>query len=152
MKKTTSASAIEEFFAQPAIGIVGVSRNNKKFGYSVYKEMRAKGINVYPVNPNADTIDGQVCYKSISDLPGDAKSVVLLSKKEITPGLMESAIAKGIKNIWVQQGAESPEVIQKAENNGLNVILGRCILMFAKPTGPHSFHRFILKIFGRLPK
>lgn len=152
MKKTTSASAIEEFFAQPAIGIVGVSRNIKKFGYLVYKEMHAKGFNVYPVNPNTETIDGQACYKTIEDLPADAKSVVLLSKKEITPGLVNQASEKGIKNIWVQQGSQTPDIIEKAISGPLNIIYGNCILMFAKPSGGHSIHRFILKLFGKLPK
>lgn len=152
MKNYISAASVNEFFNQPAIGLVGVSRNPKKFGYSVFNEMRQKGFKVYPVNPNTDNIGGETCYKSIEELPDDTKSVVILSKKEITDTQVKLATSRGINNIWVQQGSETPEVIAKAKDSSMNIIYGYCILMFTQPSGVHSFHRFFVKLFGKLPK
>ena len=57
---------IDEFYKQPAIALVGVSRNTKKFGYQVFRTMSdKKKYTLYPVNPNTDEIDGQKCYRDI---------------------------------------------------------------------------------------
>jgi predicted CoA-binding protein len=61
------------------------------------------------------------------------------------------AIAHGIKDLWIQQGAESKETIAALEKEDVNLIHSQCIMMFWKPDGIHSFHRFLKKIFGGLP-
>ncbi len=152
MKIKASKSQIETFITQPAIGLVGVSRNPKKFGYGVFNDMKKNGYKVYPVNSNTDTIDDEKCYRSIDELPQDTGSVVLMSQKKDTMGLINQAVARGIKNIWVQQGCESPETTAFASEGKASVIQGYCIHMFANPGGVHSFHRFFVKLFGGMPK
>jgi uncharacterized protein len=144
---------ISEFYSQPQIAMIGVSRNKKKFGYVAYNELKTKGYNVVPVNSYADTIDDAVCYKNIETLPGEVTGAVVLTHKKETIGVVEQLIKKGIKQIWIQQGSQTNEAIELAKKNYVNVITGKCIIMFSEPaTGMHKFHKNLLGFFGRLPK
>ena len=64
-----SKASIDAFLAEPAIAVVGVSRSGKGFGNFAARELRRKGYRVYPVNPEADLIDGERCFRSLSGLP-----------------------------------------------------------------------------------
>ncbi len=144
---------IEKFLEPKKLAIAGVSRNPKKFGYQVFRDLKAGGYEVYPVNPNADKINGDKCYKSIKDLPADIKSILILTPKKETDNALREAINKGILNIWVQQMSETKDTIKIAEEYQKEIIHRKCIFMFAEPVaGVHNFHRFILKLFGMLPK
>ena len=67
--------------------------------------------------------------------------------------LVKSAFEAGIKNIWLQQGAQSDSAIQLCKDNGINVVHNECILMFAEPVKSfHKFHRWVRKMLGKLPK
>ncbi len=144
---------IENFYKQGPIAIVGVSRNRKKFGRVVYDELKNKGISVLPVNNQSDDLDGNKCYKDISSLPAEVKAAVLLTKKPQTLDALKQCAGKGIKNIWIQQGSHTKEAIAFAQQNSIDLIHGKCIMMFSEPVaGPHKFHRAIMKFFGRLPK
>jgi predicted CoA-binding protein len=147
-----SLSQIENFISSEPIAVVGVSRNPKKFGYSAFKELKEKGLKVIPVNPSADNILGEKVYPDVTSLPSEVKGVIILTKKDQTLGVVQEAKKKGIKNIWIQQMADSREAIKELEGTDINYITGECILMFYKPHSVHKFHRAILKLFGRLPK
>jgi len=139
------------FLSAGKYAVAGVSRDPKKFGHVVFKTLLKKGMDVVPVNPATDTIDGVKCYNSVSDLPSDIKGVIFMTPKEETLSVARDAISKGIKNLWIQQGAESKTTISELEKENVNLIHNECIMMFWKPDGVHSFHRFLKKIFGRLP-
>jgi predicted CoA-binding protein len=139
------------FLSAGKYAVAGVSRDPKKFGHVVFKTLLKKGMDVVPVNPATDTIDGVKCYNSVSDLPSDIKGVIFMTPKEETLSVAREAISKGIKNLWIQQGAESKTTISELEKENVNLIHNECIMMFWKPDGVHSFHRFLKKIFGRLP-
>jgi predicted CoA-binding protein len=144
---------IEKFLEPKKLAIVGVSRNPKKFGYLVFRDLKASGYEVYPVNPNADKINGDSCYKSVKDLPADINSILILTPKKETDNVLREAINKGIMNIWVQQMSETKNTIKIAEEYQKEIIHRKCIFMFAEPVkGVHKFHRLILKLFGMLPK
>jgi predicted CoA-binding protein len=144
---------IEEFLEPRKLAIAGVSRNPKKFGYLVFRDLKANGYKVYPVNPNADKINGDLCYKNIKDLPADIKSILILTPKKETDNVLREAINKGILNIWVQQMSETKNTIKIAEEYQKEIIHRKCIFMFAEPVkGVHKFHRLMLKLFGMLPK
>jgi predicted CoA-binding protein len=144
---------IEKFFEPGKLAVAGVSRNPKKFGYGVFKELLNKGYKVIPVNPKADEIEGVKCYHSISEIPGEMKSLLIVTPREQTDGILREAINKGFSNIWVQQMSETEDTIKIAEEYQVDIIHRKCIYMFAEPVaGIHKFHRTIVKIFGRLPK
>jgi len=142
---------IARFLSLEKYAIAGVSRDPKKFGQVVFRDLRKKGMDVVPINPKADTIDGVKCYSSVSDLPADVRGLIFMTPKEETLAVAREAIAHGIKDLWVQQGAETKELIGDLEKEDVNLIYKQCIMMFWKPDGIHSFHRFLKKIFGGLP-
>jgi predicted CoA-binding protein len=145
---------IDAFFSVDTIAVAGVSRNPKKFGNIIFRTISdKKKYRVLPVNPAVDEIEGQKCYRDIASLPDAVHSIVLVTPKNKTAEALKSAIAKGIKNIWIQQHTETPEAIRIASESGLNVIFKKCIIMFTEPVaGFHRFHRNMMKFFGRLPK
>lgn len=146
-------STIEAFLEPQRMAFSGVSRNPKKFGRVVYDTLKKKGFVLFPVHPEATSIDGDKCIQNLSSLPDDIKHLYIVTPKDQTNLVVKEAIDKGIKQIWIQQTAETPEAIEMAEKNGITVISKKCILMFAKPvTSVHKFHRFFSKLFGAYPK
>jgi predicted CoA-binding protein len=148
----TSLKQINEFLDNQPIALVGVSRNPKKFGYSAFKELKEKGMNLIPVNPEAVEILGVKSYQNVTMLPSNVKAIIVLTKKEITASVIREAKEKGIKQIWIQQMAESKEALDELQGSDINFITGECILMHYKPHSIHKFHRGINKFFGRYPK
>jgi len=142
---------VARFLTLGKYAVAGVSRDPKKFGNQMFKDLRKKGMDVVPVNPATDTIDGVKCYRSVSELPSDIGGVIFMTPKEETLSVAREAIGHGIKDLWIQQGAETKSVIAELEKENVNLIHNQCIMMFWKPNGVHSFHRFLKKIFGGLP-
>lgn len=148
-----SKTQIESFFEPKKLAIAGVSRNEKKFGNSIFRELRNKKFEVLPINPNTDEIDGEKCFSSVSSLPEGIESILITTPKKQTDIILREAIRKGIKNIWVQQMSESKDTLNIAEENNIDIIHHKCIFMFASPVqGMHKFHKTVMKIFGKLPK
>jgi uncharacterized protein len=144
---------IQAFFETKKIAVAGVSRNEKKFGTAVFKELREKGYEVIPINPNTDTILGVPCYRSVAALPAGIDSILLATPKQQTMETLKEAVAKGIKNIWIQQFSETPETLAYVKASNLNPVMKQCVLMFAEPAKSfHKFHRSIKGFFGLLPK
>ncbi|HSP88654.1 MAG TPA: CoA-binding protein [Ignavibacteriaceae bacterium] len=148
-----SKKLIEDFLSEENIAVVGVSRNNKKFGYIIYKDLKAKGYNVYPVNPNVANIDQDKCYPSLLSLSGKVEAAVLIVPPFACKEVVKNAYNAGIKKIWMQTGSGSEEAINYCNVNDIDVINNECILMFAEPTAFfHKAHRWINGIVGKLPE
>jgi predicted CoA-binding protein len=144
--------SIDSFLSCTKIAVVGVSRTGKKFGNNALKELKNKGYTVFPVNPNAIEIDGEKCFGSLEQLPEKVDGAVVVVPPGESLKVIKQAFSAGIKNIWLQQGAESTEAISFCNDNGMNVVYGQCILMFAEPAEFfHRAHRWIKGITGKLP-
>jgi len=144
--------SINKYLSARNIAVVGVSRNNKKFGFSAYSNLKAKGFNVFAVNPNTESIDGDNCYKSLDLIPEKIDSVLVVLPPEKTNEIVKQAHSLNINNIWLQQGAESNEAIEYCKEKGINIVYKQCILMFTEPLSfPHNFHRWVNKITRKLP-
>jgi predicted CoA-binding protein len=148
----TTLKQINEFLDSQPIALVGVSRNPKKFGYAVFKELKEKGMEIVPVNPLAEEIMGVKSYSSVKMLPPEVQSIIVFTKKDKTASVIRDAKEKGIKHIWIQQMADSKEALEELKNSGINLITGECILMHYKPNSFHKFHGSLKKFFGRFPK
>jgi uncharacterized protein len=148
-----SKTAIEEFLKQKTIAVVGASRNKDKFGFAVYRDLKAKGYKVFAVNPNADVVDGDRCYAGLGALPSPAEAIIMVIPPAQTLPIIEEAGRLGIKHLWLQQGSNSLEGEAKARELGMNLVSGECIFMFAEPMESfHKVHRFFNKVFGLYPK
>ena len=75
----TIEAAIDDFLAQKRIAVAGVSREpgGKHGGNIVYQRFKERGYEVFAVNPNADTVEGDPCYRSLAAIPGGVDAVVI---------------------------------------------------------------------------
>jgi len=148
-----SKKDIEKFLEPKKLAIAGVSRDPKKFGSLIYRDLKKKGYEVYPVNPQTIEIAGVTCYRSVSDLPAGVDRLLIVTPKQQTDAVLRDAIKKGITHVWVHQMSETKDTLKIAEENQVDLISKKCIFMFTDPVqGIHKFHRTLVKWFGRLPK
>lgn len=146
---------IETFVQGKRLAVVGASRTgsgkNKKFGNAAAKELKERGYQVFLIHPEAQEIDGERCYPNLSAVQGEVDGVLVSVPPKKALNVIKEAATVGIKNIWLQQGAESTEVLAQAKQLGLSVISGKCILMYAPPVRSfHGFHRIVMKLIGQL--
>ena len=148
----TTRAAVDGFLAQKTIALAGASRGGKKFGNAALKELKQKGYEVVVVHPEATEIDGTPCCHSVAELPKTVGGLLLVVPPKVSEELVVDAARAGIRRIWLQQGAESPEAIRRCAELGIDAVTGECILMFAEPAGfVHRAHRWIRKVCGKLP-
>ncbi|HLO26334.1 MAG TPA: CoA-binding protein [Geobacteraceae bacterium] len=121
---------IEEFLKAEAFGVVGASSDRSKFGNRVLRCYQEHGLTAVPVNPKEKEIEGTPCVATVADLPGNVSSISIITPPQVTERVVEQAAAKGIRNVWMQPGAESPRAVAFCRENGINVIAdGSCILV-----------------------
>ena len=154
MPKTfITKNQIDEFFRQKKFAIVGVSRNGRKLSNAAYRELKAKGYQLFIVNDQADYIEEERCYKDLKSLPEQVDGVIIFVKPVQTIKVVRDALEAGIKRVWIQKGAESETSIQFCNEQGIDVIYGYCILLFAEPISFfHGIHRWFADLFHTLPK
>jgi uncharacterized protein len=148
----TTLKQINDFLDSQPIALVGASRNPKKFGYSAFKELKEKGMKIIPVNPHAEEIMGEKSYPNVKMLPQEVRGIIVFTKKDQTASVIRDAKEKGIKQIWIQQMADTKEALEELKDTDINIITGECILMHYKPHSIHKFHAGLKKFFGRFPK
>ena len=150
---SAALSTVERFVAEPAIAIVGVSRSGGKFGNAAARELRAKGYRVYPIHPGAEEIDGMHCYADFEALPEHVNAVLVVVPPHEALSVVRDAAKAGVHQVWLQQGAESADVLNACRALNLSVISGECILMFAEPAAfYHRIHRWVWRLLGKLPR
>ena len=136
-------AAVEEFLSQKKIAVVGVSRHATKFGNTIYKELKSKGYQLYPINAHTEKINNEICYLDLKSLPENVDGIVTVVPPAETEKMMREAASLGIKHVWMQQGSESDTAIRFCEENNMKVVYGECILMFAEPVSfLHRAHRW----------
>lgn len=125
-----SIALVTSFLANGPFAVVGASANPLKYGNKVLRCYQQHKLEVYPVNPKADRIEGLKSYSSLSNLPRKVKSISIITPPEITEKIVLEAIKVGVKHIWMQPGAESDEAIRRVKEAGLELIAGGpCILV-----------------------
>jgi len=121
---------IAAFLAAPAFGVAGASKNRDKYGNKILRCYQMNNRKAVPINPVEKEIEGVACVKSVSELPPEVTSLSIITPPQITDKVVEQAIAKGIKHIWMQPGAQSAAAIDAAEEAGIDVIAdGSCLLV-----------------------
>jgi predicted CoA-binding protein len=114
--------------ANRTVAIIGASRDRAKFGNKAVRAHRLRGYEVYPVNPTADEVEGLKCLPSIDAVPTPLDRVSFYVPPDVGLTLIEAVSRKQPKEVYLNPGAESEALIQKAKSLGLNVIVGCSIL------------------------
>jgi hypothetical protein len=114
-----------------SIAVIGATDRPAKYGGIIYRDLKRKGFKVYAVNPYRETVDGDPCWKSVKDLPvtPTIADFVIPAKRGLQ--VLDECEQAGILNIWLQPGAESPELIDKLEAGPFNWLAHACIMVRA---------------------
>jgi uncharacterized protein len=128
-RKRSQRELIQEAVNERVWAIVGASENTEKFGNIIYRDLKRAGYEVYGVNPNAETADGDPVHATLADLPVVPAVVDVVVPSWVGRRIAEDAARAGIKLFWLQPGAESDELIQYAESLGLDVIHHSCAMV-----------------------
>lgn len=141
---------IQNFIEQKKVAIVGASRDGKKFGNAAAKELQERGYEVFYVHPEVPEIDGQPTYPSLDAVKDQAQSVWVSVAPERGEAILRDAAAVGLTKVWLQQGGDTPELVQLGEELNLELVSGKCILMYAEPVRSfHKFHQVVWKLIGQ---
>ena len=104
------------------MAIIGASRDRRKFGNKAVRAFLQQGYEVFPVNPNAETIEGVRGFKSIGEVPVRPQMISVYLPPEILLAVLPQIAAKGCDELWLNPGTESAAVLAECERLGLNVI------------------------------
>ena len=118
------------------VAVIGASSNRNKFGNRAVRAFQQQGYTVVPINPHEAEIEGLKAYPSVLDVPGPIDMASMYVPPEIGEQVIDEIARKGIAEVWLNPGAESDELIERAEALGLNVIPACSIVgVGASPAG-----------------
>lgn len=144
----------KDFLAQKRIAVAGVSRNPNETANAIYRTLRDKGYEVFAVNPNADTVEGDTCYPNMQAIPGGVDGAMLVTKPEHSVLVAQDCVAAGVPRVWMHNNTFAPSSVSDegtavCQQNGITVIDGGCPMMFFDPF--HKCMKWVLGKMGRLP-
>jgi predicted CoA-binding protein len=128
MHDNANATIDEVFRTCRTIAVVGASANSARPSNRVAGYMKARGYRMIPVNPNEITILGEPVYPSLTAIPDSIDLVDVFRKAEDVLPIVEEAITKGAKAIWLQEGIVNEAAAVRAKQAGLLVVMNRCWL------------------------
>ena len=110
------------------IAVVGLSSKRFRASYGVAEYMQRAGYRIIPVNPEETEVLGEKSYRDLDSVPEAIDIVDIFRRSEFVPEIVEAAIRKGAKAIWMQEGVIHEEAARRAAEAGLDVVMDRCIL------------------------
>ncbi len=155
---STMHEAVESFLTARRIAVAGVSRTSKNEAANlIYRKLRDSGYEVFPVNPNAEQVEGETCYPDLKSIPGGVEGVVIVTHPTATSRVVRECAELGVARVWMHrafgQGSVSENAVRYAREKGIEVIAGGCPMMYCEPVDvPHKCMRWFLRLTGKLPK
>ncbi len=119
---------IKQIFKLKNIAVVGMSKNSEKAAHYVPRYLSENGYNIIPVNPTADKILDKKCFSNLSDVSEQIDVVDVFRPSEDVLPVIEEAIKKNPKVIWLQEGIHNKEAEDLARKKGIKVVFNRCML------------------------
>jgi predicted CoA-binding protein len=111
------------------IAVVGISPKEDRPSYIVASYLKSKGFRIIPVRPDGKEILGEKVYHRLSEIPIEigVDVVDIFRKSEDVPPILEEAIQRKVKVVWMQEGVIHKEAAETAEKAGLKVVMDRCL-------------------------
>ena len=111
------------------VAVVGISAKEERPSYIVASYLKSKGYRIIPVRPDEEEILGEKVYHSLMEIPRDVEVDVvdIFRKSEDVPAVVEEAIQRGAKVVWMQEKVIHKEAAANAESAGLKVVMDRCM-------------------------
>ena len=110
------------------IAVVGISDKEDRPSFRVASYLQKQGYRIVPVNPGVSRVLGEDSYPDLGSIPFDIDVVDIFRKSEDVPPVVDSAIEKGARAVWLQEGVISEESALKAKEKGLDVVMDLCML------------------------
>ena len=159
MTSTTLETKVNDFLAQKRIAVAGVSRNNSRHPAAnlIYRRLKKNGHDVFPVNPNMQTFEGDRCYPDLQSIPGGVDGVVIVTRPEVTERIVNDCSDAGIRRVWMHQSMQkgssvSPKAVEHCRQHEISVIAGACPMMYGADVDfGHTCIRWIIRLTGGLP-
>lgn len=124
------AQRIQDFLGGSVYAVAGASRDRAKYGNKVLRCYLQNGRRAHPLHPSEREIEGVACVARLSELPEPVHGLSIITPPPISERLLGEAAAAGIRRLWLQPGAESPRVLERARELGLELIAGGpCLLV-----------------------
>jgi len=120
---------IKEFMAKKKFAVVGATDNPEKNGNRIFKNLKNRGYEVYPVNQKLNELEGVKVYHTLSDIPEKVEVVDFVVPPQVTEEILKECKKLGLTRIWLQPGAESEKAIQYCNENGMTVLHDVCVMM-----------------------
>lgn len=155
---TKMREAATEFLASKRIAVTGVSREPQGHGSNVvYQRLRDRGYEVFAVNPNAETVEGDHAYPDLGSIPGGVEAVVIGTRPETAETTMRECVDLGIGKVWMHrafgEGSVSDAATAYGRDNDVMVIDGGCPCMFDPVADPgHKMMRVMFTMTGKVPR
>jgi predicted CoA-binding protein len=110
------------------IAVVGLSSRRFRPSYGVSEYMKSAGYRIIPVNPFEQQVLGETSYSSLDDVPETVDIVNIFRRSEFVPDIVDAAIRKGARVIWMQEGVVHEQAADRARAAGMDVVMDRCLL------------------------
>jgi predicted CoA-binding protein len=123
-----NTSTIKQIFELKTIAVVGMSPKPERPSHYVAMYLKENGYTIIPVNPGHKEISGMNCYPNLESIPQKVDVVDIFRRSEFVPKIVESAIARQVKAIWMQDNVIHEGAAQKAKDAGLLVVMNDCML------------------------
>lgn len=117
----------------PSIAVIGASNDRTKYGNRAVRAYVAQGWTVYPVNPREPVIEGLTAYRTIADVPEPVDRAALYVPPAVGIQLLDAIAAQRARELWVNPGSGSPELLARAEELGLETVEACSIVAAAEP-------------------
>lgn len=160
MNTNSLETKVHNFLAQKRIAVAGVSRDNSHHpaGNLNYRRLKRTGHQVFAVNPNMQTFDGDPCYPDLQSIPGGVDGVLIITRPELTERIVRDCTAAGVRRVWMHQSVVKGSSVSQAavdycREHDISVIAGTCPMMYGP--GVDFGHRCMLwiqKVSGRMPQ
>jgi predicted CoA-binding protein len=150
------SGSVREFLDQRRIAVAGVSRESGQAANAVYTKLRDAGYEVFAINPKATEVEGVPCYPDLGSVPGGVDGVIAATPPRATEEIARQCSELGVRRLWMHrsfgEGSVSEEAVRYCREQGIDVIVGGCPLMFCEPVDiGHRCMRWMLRLRGRLP-
>jgi predicted CoA-binding protein len=153
----TLKQATQEFLAQKRIAVAGVSRDSKQPANLIFRTLRDAGHEVFPVNPNAQEVEGEASYPDLKSIAGGVDAVMVATPADSALAVVQECAELGISRVWLHRsfgtGSVSDDAVTFCRGRGIDVIAGGCPMMFVPHADiGHKCMRWMLNLTGGLPK
>ena len=141
----------KDFWSDKNYAVVGVSDKKGRFGNTVFKELQKRSYKVFPVNQRLNLFEDQMCYNSLSEISDPLDGAIIITGPDGAKKAIRECLNLGIKKVWLYPSSKCEEAINLAKENEIALIYKACPLLYLGPVKfPHSLHRWIVKVFGKL--